>query len=217
MERQWQDPDPGYWTLVDRLTVLYLRHLRQDDLCYYYLERSSGGYQAGAANQRVANFKKDTARFGENRSVMYYRQQEIDRCIVNFTEGVLGVMRTLDVRAVPVICPMPTSNPRDSSAFNDRLDLLAEGVSRNCGIPYMTALDMGEAVKPSHVGGMRDPDELAKVMAFSGFGSGFEPSVVLLFDDVLTSGAHFRACKDLILDRCPWRPLVVGMFLARHI
>jgi len=40
------------------------------------------------------------------------------------------------------------------------------------------------------------------------------PRQIGLFDDLLTSGAHFRAAKDLLLARFPEVPMT-GIFLAR--
>jgi len=39
---------------------------------------------------------------------------------------------------------------------------------------------------------------------------------IVLFDDVLTAGAHFRACKDAILAEDPTKK-VIGVFVARRI
>lgn len=40
-----------------------------------------------------------------------------------------------------------------------------------------------------------------------------DPKTVVLFDDVLTTGSHFRAAKETIQDR--WDVRVVGLFLCR--
>jgi hypothetical protein len=39
------------------------------------------------------------------------------------------------------------------------------------------------------------------------------PKAVVLFDDVLTSGSHFRAAKDVIQNR--WNTRVIGLFICR--
>lgn len=38
---------------------------------------------------------------------------------------------------------------------------------------------------------------------------------IVLFDDVLTTGAHFRAYKDIILSHYPFCN-VIGIFLAKY-
>lgn len=39
---------------------------------------------------------------------------------------------------------------------------------------------------------------------------------MILFDDVLTSGAHFQAAKRKILEYCP-QTEVIGFFITRRI
>ena len=43
-----------------------------------------------------------------------------------------------------------------------------------------------------------------------------EPKVIGLFDDILTTGAHFRAAKVILENRFPSVP-IVGIFVARRI
>ena len=44
---------------------------------------------------------------------------------------------------------------------------------------------------------------------------GLRPNIIL-FDDVVTTGAHFKACKQVIMERFPDKK-VVGLFLARTV
>lgn len=39
-------------------------------------------------------------------------------------------------------------------------------------------------------------------------------STLILFDDLITNGTHFRACKKLLNERLPDRA-VVGLFIGR--
>jgi predicted amidophosphoribosyltransferase len=43
-----------------------------------------------------------------------------------------------------------------------------------------------------------------------------EPTKIVIFDDVLTTGSHFKACKQLIEKAFPSVP-VIGLFLARCV
>jgi len=43
-----------------------------------------------------------------------------------------------------------------------------------------------------------------------------EPQLIFVFDDVLTTGAHFRAVKQVLLSRFPSAELI-GFFVARRV
>jgi predicted amidophosphoribosyltransferase len=38
---------------------------------------------------------------------------------------------------------------------------------------------------------------------------------IILFDDIITAGAHFKACKELIQERFPTKK-ITGVFIARR-
>jgi predicted amidophosphoribosyltransferase len=42
------------------------------------------------------------------------------------------------------------------------------------------------------------------------------PSSVAIVDDVLTTGAHFKAMKRILMERFP-EARIVGLFLARRV
>jgi predicted amidophosphoribosyltransferase len=42
------------------------------------------------------------------------------------------------------------------------------------------------------------------------------PQTILVIDDVLTTGCHFKAMKQVLLNRFP-NTAIIGMFIARRV
>jgi hypothetical protein len=153
-----------------------------------------GGYDKSDANQRIANFQKHIEH-RNHREVWSYRNSEIESFSVNvaaFLKGNFPPDRT-------AIVPMFVSSPRSSDTHNDRMIRLAEGVAdRLPGLAVRDVFDAKMKLVPAKSGGVRFPNDLRPNVDFEGFG-GDVPDLVILLDDVLTSGSHFRVCSDLIM------------------
>ena len=66
----------------------------------------------------------------------------------------------------------------------------------------------------SHAGWRTTPRQRQDLLAINELVADPRPERVVVVDDVLTTGAHFRAAKQVIRDR--WRNIrVIGLFLAR--
>lgn len=207
--------DEFAWTFIDEIERRSLRHLDDSDLCYYYLVRIPGGYSASEANNRIDNFKKEPERFRNNPTVWGYKQSEIKRFaadVQRFLEQSF-FRNAISQFEVVSISPMPTSKPRSHKDFDPRLEQLCQIVSDgNEQVQYMNLFDMREETVPSHKQGSRDVEFLESRIILT---ASRLPDLVILVDDVLTSGAHFAACRNLIRKAAPAAP-IIGLFLARH-
>lgn len=179
--------------------------LVENDKCYYYYVYTPGGYTISNDNSVVQNFKKDMARKGNKE--WHYRDEAVDKFA-------LMLHQTLRDRSCTII-PCATSRPRGSLNFNDRLDATANKLrllSPNYDIQF--CLDTIKELIPSHTGGTRNPTEIMNNTRWIQPTTQPNPHIVL-FDDVLTTGAHFRAYKDIILSHYPFCK-VIGIFLAKY-
>lgn len=187
-----------------------------DDYCYYYLVRTSDGFDASPANSMIANFKKDVERYRNNQSVWRYRNDAVDdmaEAVSGFLNNV-SIQRLIRASSPAFLVPMPTSNPRSYEFYNDRLDVLCDkAASQVQGISVQRAFDMRHRMESSHAGGTRSISSLREAIIFDGFPQ--IPRIVILVDDVITTGSHYVACRDLIRTRYP-DALVIGLFLAIH-
>lgn len=203
------------WTRIDAALARKLL-IGPDDFCYYYLVRTPGGYDASSANSMIANFKKDLERFGKRPEVMRYKDQAIEDLSCALGDFLNGpYMQTLAMAAAPaLLVPMPTSIPRTHEFYDYRLDALCDKAAlQTRGINARRAFDVRYRMESSHTGGTRSISDLRGAITFSGFSQ--VPGMVILVDDVITTGSHYVVCRDLVRARYP-NTLVIGLFLAIH-
>ena len=73
------------------------------------------------------------------------------------------------------------------------------------------------STEPSHVGDSRlSPDEIEDACELDELVLSPEPRLIAVVDDVLTTGAHFRAMKEVLQGQMPSVD-VVGLFIARRV
>lgn len=190
-------------TKID-LKIHYAKYLKQDDNCYFFITYTPGGYDASPHNSLVMNFKKDVSH--KNSASWRYR----DLAVQDFATMLHEVLRDLECS----IIPCATSKPRNSPNFNNRLDATVNKLA-NMSSNYSACfcLDTIKEHQPSHIGGTRNPQEIISNTKFI-YPQTLHQNVVLI-DDVFTTGAHFRAYKDIILSHFP-SSKVIGIFLAKY-
>lgn len=203
------------WTEVDEIERSMLQ-IDETDLCYYYLIRTSGGYAKSEANSRIENFKKEPEKYRTRPDVWQYKEREIKRFandVCNFLDRA-DVERMLKAFGKVALVPIPTSKPKSDKFYDSRLvDMCSVVASRNRLVRLEDVFDMKKPFTPAHKGGARSLAYLKGAMSFSGFAQA--PNLVILVDDVLTSGIHYVACRSIIQQAYPGIQ-VMGLFLSRH-
>ena len=208
------------WTFVDSVLRSTRGHLTPNDLCYYYLIRDSRGWSDGPhaeANRLITNFKHDPKKYAANSWPMYYKRQAIKTLagyVASFFVAQKDALRSSDVYLVPI----PTSKPRSAPDYDSRLDTLCQIVERDVPwVRYLPLLDTKQNIGKAHDGtGSRDPDFLAWNMTCDEIPISHSERCVVLVDDVLTTGAHYAACKRVVRNKFP-DVIVLGLFLSVHV
>src|SRR6266436_6706702 len=96
------------------------------------------------------------------------------------------------------------------------LYMTIDSLIRKPGAPRV--IDLIEQIESTETfkgGNRKKPDELRANYRFEEQSLAGLPRSVGIVDDVLTTGSHFRAIKDMILERLPDHR-VVGFFVARR-
>lgn len=212
--------DKWAWTLVDPIAMSDRPNLIASDACFYFMTHDSRGYMASRANDLMNDFKKDIEQYAERPDVLAYKKEAIRRCaryVASFFEEREGYFDGLPVSLVP----MPTSVPKRTKGWDYRLDALCKLVSDEVPwVRYEPVLDIKERITPSHAGGTRDVETLEKMIKVTGpISSAPSGGWVVLFDDILTTGAHYAACRNLLSKK--YGPMcnysLIGLFLALHV
>lgn len=189
------------------LKIHSIPYLTNDDLCFYFLNYTEDGYIISPHNSMIFNFKKDLKY--KNTGAWWYRNQAIQQFALMLHNIFYKIANRI------TIIPMPTSTPKDSPDFNDRLLKTMEHLQYfgNGCYHIENCLDTLITQIPSHSGGNRNPNDLYDQIIFTKL---LQPlkEYVFLIDDVLTTGGHFKACQKKILHSYP-NAKICGIFLAK--
>lgn len=186
--------------------------LNEADECYYFLEYTSGrNYRYGKANSLISNIKKSPS--SRNRPGWKYKQRDMAVCSEAFSKAL-----NPDWLREATLVPVPPSKAKGHLDYDDRMLKIVQGI--DIGFP----LDIRELVlqttslhaaheSPDH----RTTDtELFQVYQIDEKIASPTPTLLGIFDDVLTTGAHFRAMAACLQERFENVP-IVGLFIARRV
>ena len=194
------------WKKIDASHRLY--YIREDDTCIYAREYKAGqGYAAGETNQLILNFKKSpTAR---NTNQWPHR----DRGVKQFATEVSAMFGQNSAAAITGV---PSSKTKNDPEYTNRFeDAFAHLLTLKPNLIVEWPIDIAVSVQPAHGGGSRRPNEIKANYVWRGFQHG-TPEVLVLCDDVVTTGSHFRAASDFLREN-GFVGKVVGIFWARAI
>jgi predicted amidophosphoribosyltransferase len=184
---------PARLTKIDELTRSDHSYLREEDECYYAAEYTArGGYAYSASNNLILNLKKSVTR----RGLLEYRYK-----IAAISEAAITLRDAIrsEFLATATLVPIPPSRAKDDPEYDDRIVQMLKIVGTNADI---RELIIQTASLPSyHAGsGRRSPQLLAEYYAIDETLASPAPKIVALFDDVITTGSHFRAATKVIND-----------------
>jgi len=193
------------WTRIDPLLHGF-QYLTEEDVIFYHLEYSRGGYQKSPANQWVSNYKKGIEH--RNEQQWYYKEDAIRK----FAELIINT----HIGGNRILLAGPPSKRKDSDLFDSRNEDVIKIVNQVTGVPISFNLKAIQDIEPIHFqGGYRSPQKLRGLYTFTPFEEPV-PDIVYIVDDVITSGSHFVVWKDLIHQVHP-EMQVRGIYLARTV
>ncbi|MCX7554259.1 hypothetical protein OS175_10240 [Marinicella sp. S1101] len=191
------------------------KYLEESDSCAYFGEytvnqEKTWGYSK--TNQLIVNIKKNPVT--SSQAELYYKQQAIKE-----TGELFG--HKLTSKSKLLLVPIPSSKTKDHPEYDDKIfQLCLAAKVANPEIDVCELILPAKHVKPFHESpnNRMPPNELANCYRFNA-GEDFDEtkySHIVLVDDVITSGSHFKACKS-ILERNIESSSIYGLFVARAI
>lgn len=185
-------------------------NLTEDDVCFYFMEHTVGGYAASPSNDKISNFKKPVSARGTGQ---WPHKQRAIRQFIND----LGSITFKDDQDEMMVVPGVTSKPRSDSEWDNRIDKVAEGFAdKFTHLSIGKIIDTRDTVVPSSHGGDRDKTVIKNNTIWDG-NCPESADTIIIIDDVLTTGAHFKAWQEIILENCPNVNKVIGVFWALHV
>lgn len=187
--------------------------LEESDGCFYIWEYATRkGYAAGPTNQFIKNLKIKPGEIAKTSKRQYYKEKAIDHAA--------SALRTLLGRQtaegsysfVPVPCSKAIGHPE----YDDRLNEVLRRAFGGWRADLRPILQMRNSAQADHETTDRmSYDALLEI-------TGIKPpagnlgSTIVIVDDVLNSGKHFKVAKALLSKAYP-EAEILGVFLARCV
>ena len=202
---------PNRFTKVDDLTRPHHWYLTEDDACYFLGEYTARqGFAYSSTNNLIVNFKKPVDRRG--RAEWRYKE----RAIGTAASALRGALNQEGLDKLTFV-PVPPSKAKDHPLYDDRLTRMLHAIRRDPPLDVRELVVQTESTDAVHDSDIRRrPEEIEARYAIDETITESTPSVLAVTDDLLTTGAHFRAMKSILSVRFPESP-VVGLFIARRV
>lgn len=186
-------------------------HLAPEDHCYYWGEYTARKpHSFSDANNLIINFKKNPSKKG--RPEWHYKERAIEQAAA-FFRGTLKAESFSQFTLVPV----PPSKEKHHPEYDDRIVRMLQLVGHGRNADIRELVIQTETIDAAHDSDIRPrPDDLVTVYTIDESIALPEPKTLFVFDDVLTTGAHFKAMQRVLNNRYPNVP-VVGFFIARRV
>jgi hypothetical protein len=188
--------------------------LTGSDHCAFLAQYRAGqGYQAGSCSQLIRNFKcsPSVARLDARRG--RYKQQAI-ATLAQWLRGALTREQAEHCTWVPI----PPSKRRDHPEFDDRLSRTLHLAFAGYDVDVRELLYQAQSTLADHAGPSRlGAAALYGLLRLDATALVYLPvrERIAVFDDVLTSGKHYKCCERRLREALPGTP-VSGVFLVRR-
>ncbi|HGE2385923.1 TPA: hypothetical protein ACN6YO_003727 [Klebsiella oxytoca] len=196
-------------TQIDELIRGQHYHLDAGDLCYFFGEYTARQHAAySETNQLIMNLKKGNERRGLQD--YHYKGVAINRVAQMITSTIGNIS---DYTFVPV----PPSKCRTDAAYDDRMTaILRTAHAMNSSLDFRELVLQNQSTIASHAStaSRPTPDEImVNYRLDASLLAGIRGNIVI-FDDVLTAGSHFKAMKQFLRQHLP-EASILGLFVAR--
>jgi hypothetical protein len=207
---------PERLTKIDALTRCDHHLLREEDKCFFLGEYTTRkGFSHSATNNLIINFKKPMDRRGS--AQWAYKALNIS----NAARALYKALNGSDLSGMTFV-PVPPSKAKSDPLYDDRmlsmLTQLSSLVKSSDGydIDVRELVTQASSGPAAHDGEVRpSPAELAAGYSIENHLLPGVKAKVVICDDVLTTGSHFRAMCD-VLEPVLAERTFRGLFLARR-
>ncbi len=169
-------------------------------------------YDYSATNNLISNLKKKpgASSFAELR----YKASAMQQCAASISAAV-------NLATLPswTIVPVPPSKHKTDPAYDDRLLRICKLISAPQSLDIRELVVQSASTVAAHeVGAGQRPsvNDLVQLYTIDESLAQPTPKGILVIDDVLTAGTHYRAMHTVLSQRFPGVP-INGIFIARRV
>ena len=196
---------------IDELSLADHRFINKDDDCYFIMSYTSGKrYDYSEENSLISNLKK--AMDKKDKPDWRYKERAINICANYLKEVNISSLFSEDFTLVPIT----PSKAKDDPEYDDRLSqILHEAFGDELDVREII-IQKESTISAHSTDAKRNPDKIEENYLIDENQTQNVKNCIVLFDDVLTSGAHFKAAESLLLKRFPNKS-IKGLFIARRV
>lgn len=195
-------------TLIDESTRQDHCYITPDDHCAYYGEYTARrGYSHSTTNQLVWDLK---VAINKTNQLCYKRNSVAQIAKV--------LQQTISNPQDLVFVPVPPSKAKTDPLYDDRMtEILRLYQAAVPQVDYRELVVQNTTTRASHESGDRlSSDELAALYSIDESLSSNLRTSIIIFDDMLTTGSHFKAMQSVLSQRYPQQRFG-GLFIARRV
>ncbi len=188
-------------------------HLSAADDCRYLFEYLPGSWGSGTVGRLIANFKCRPTLAAAHPARLHFKECAIAR--------IAAALRACACRAFvegATWVPVPPSVVPAESDYDDRLARTLDRAFTGYDLDLRRLLRQTHSTRPDHHGAHRlSCAALLRVIRTDVQALAERPprTRIVLFDDLLTTGKHYRCCEQRLHELLPRIP-VCGWFIARR-
>jgi predicted amidophosphoribosyltransferase len=192
---------PTKLTRVDSLLLADHYYLDADDDCYFIGEYTArAGFAFGAMNDLIQNLKKTMER--RDRPEWKYKEWAISKAADMLREAIPPEW----LRSATLV-PVPPSKAKDDPRYDDRLLRILQRFGSGVRIDVRELVFQRTSTAAAHESEDRPtPADLLELYAIDETLTEPAPQKLVVFDDLLTTGCHFKAIAQTLSDRFATNP-----------
>jgi hypothetical protein len=202
---------PQRLTKIDDLTRPDHWYLTEEDDCYFLGEYTARkGYAFSPTNQLILNFKKSMDKRGTPQ--WRYKDHAINEAAAAFRAALTG-----DLLNVLSLVPIPPSKAKTDPLYDDRVTRMLRGIRGQPPLDVRELIVQRASTAAVHDQVQRPrPEDIEANYTIDNALRNPAPRAIGVFDDVLTTGAHYRAACGVLRAAFPGTR-VIGFFIARRV
>jgi hypothetical protein len=207
-------PDRVTWIDETNRDVHYF--LKEGDRCLFFGEYfAEKGWEGGETNQLIHNLKIEPTVAIKNP----HRGAHKERAIRTVAAGVRKVIERSSAEQNTWV-PIPSSKIKGHPDCDDRMLRALKLAFAGYDVDIRTLLHQTESTEADHIRNERlSPEELLALLQIDQESLASKPLKlqIVLFDDVLTTGKHFKCCESKLREFIPTETRIMGLFVARRL
>lgn len=195
---------------IDELLLPSHQYLTADDECFFFMNYTRLNLGFTPENDLILNFKKDMSR-RNNAAEWKWKAKAIKQVSDIFLQN-LPEINEPNVLFVPI----PPSRARTDELYDNRIiQVLTNFCQDRANAEFREIITLANNMTPTHEE-KKSPEEIIPLLTVDDALCQDQKEIIFLVDDVITEGAHFKACQAVLQQRFP-NSRIKGLFIARTI